>query len=189
MENCHCAPSEELSERYCAVADSGSVAALYPHFIGLALVAGLGHMDTAALKDACPRHLTQAVASRLYEMTDIEGVTFASREGDDLQLWAIFERPSDSLITPRIQETLVEELEHDNPEATTAFRFLVPCMGERPVFLHPRTAAPGPVQFNFMCVEASSPQRIGFVEGVTQLPAVKKIVQRQVRQLGLDCLF
>jgi hypothetical protein len=119
------AASAELSGRYCAVTDSGSVAALYPHFIGLALASGLGDFDTAALKDARPRHLTQAVASWLYEMTDFDGVTFASRHGDDLQLWAIFERPGDPPITPNLHDVIGEEpLQHDSPEISNAFRLL-----------------------------------------------------------------
>ena len=95
------AASDALSGRYCAVTASGSVALLYPHFIGLALAAGLGDFDTAALKDARPRHLTQAVAAWLFEMTDFDGVIFVSRHGDDLQLWAIFERPNDPPVTPK----------------------------------------------------------------------------------------
>lgn len=119
------AASAELSGRYCEVTASGSVAALYPHFIGLALASGLGDFDTAALKDARPRHLTQAVASWLYEMTDFDGVTFASRHGDDLQLWAIFERPGDPAITPNIQEVTDEEpMQHDSPEIIKAFHLL-----------------------------------------------------------------
>jgi hypothetical protein len=119
------AASAELSGRYCAVTDSGSVAALYPHFIGPALAAGLGDFDTAAMKDARPRHLTQAVASWLYEMTDFDGVTFASRHGDDLQLWAIFERPGDPPITPNIHDVISDEpLQHDSPEISNAFRLL-----------------------------------------------------------------
>jgi hypothetical protein len=119
------AASAELSGRYCAVTASGSVAALYPHFIGLALSLGLADFDAAALKDARPRRLTQAVAAWLYEMTDFDGVAFASRHGDDLQLWAIFERPDDPPITPRIQDMTAEEsLQHDSPEISNAFRLL-----------------------------------------------------------------
>ncbi|MET3948353.1 hypothetical protein ABIB49_003074 [Arthrobacter sp. UYCu512] len=119
------AASAELPGRYCAVTASGSVAALYPHFIGLALSLGLADFDVAALKDARPRRLTQAVASWIYEMTDLDGVTFASRHGDDLQLWAIFERPGDPTITPNIQEVTDEgPLQHDSPEISKAFNFL-----------------------------------------------------------------
>jgi hypothetical protein len=119
------AASAELSGRYCAVTAAGSVAALYPHFIGLALSLGLADFDTAALKDARPRRLTQAVAAWLYEMTDFDGVTFASRHGDDLRLWAIFERPGDPPITPKIHDAVGEEsLQHDSPEVSKAFHLL-----------------------------------------------------------------
>jgi hypothetical protein len=58
-------------------------------------------------------------------MTDFDGVTFASRHGDDLQLWAIFERPGDPAITPNIQEVTDEEpLQHDSPEISNAFHLL-----------------------------------------------------------------
>jgi hypothetical protein len=107
------------------VTDSSSVVALYPHFVGLALASGLGDFDTAALKGARARQLTQAVASWLYEMTDFDGVTFASRHGDDLQLCAILERPGDPPITPNIHDAIGEEpLQHDNPEISNAFRLL-----------------------------------------------------------------
>ena len=118
------AASAELSGRYCAVTASSSVAALYPHFIGLALSHGLADFDAAALKDARPRRLTQAVAAWLYEMTDFGGVTFASRHGDDLRLWAIFERPDDPSITPNVQDVIFHELQHDSPGINEAFRLL-----------------------------------------------------------------
>ena len=118
------AASAELSGRYCAVTASSSVAALYPQFIGLALSLGLADFDAAALKDARPRRLTQAVAAWLYEMTDFDGITFASRQGDDLQLWAIFERPGNPPVTPKIERVMVEDLQHDTPEICDALRLL-----------------------------------------------------------------
>ena len=118
------AASAELSGRYCEVTASGSVAALYPHFIGLALTLGLDDFDAAGLKDARPRRLTQAVAAWLYEMTDFDGITFASRQVDDLQLWAIFERPGNPPVTPKIERVMVEDLQHDTPEICDALRLL-----------------------------------------------------------------
>lgn len=118
------AASAELSGRYCAVTASSTIAALHPRFIGLALSLGLDDFDAAALKDARPRRLTQAVASWLYETMDFDGVTFASRHGDDLQLWAVFERPEDLAVTPNIQDMEIEELEHDTPALLTAFGLL-----------------------------------------------------------------
>ncbi|MCG2624801.1 RES family NAD+ phosphorylase [Arthrobacter sp. I2-34] len=118
------ATSAELTGTYCAVTDSRSIAALYPHFIGTALSLGLTDFDAAALKDARPRQLTQAIAAWIYETTDIDGVTFASRHGDDLRLWAIFERPGDGSLSPRLRHTRAEELHHDSNAIKDAFQML-----------------------------------------------------------------
>jgi hypothetical protein len=99
------AASGDLAGDYCAVTDSRSIAALYPHFIGIALRLGLADLDAAALKDVRPLQLTQAIAAWIYETTDLDGVTFASRQGDDLRLWAIFERPGDGSLSPRLRHT------------------------------------------------------------------------------------
>ena len=96
------ATSAELTGTYCAVTDSRSIAVLHPQFIGLALSLGLLDLDAAALRDARPRRLTQAIAAWIYETTDLDGVTFASRHGDDLRLWAIFERPGDPYVSPKL---------------------------------------------------------------------------------------
>lgn len=118
------ATSAELAGDYCAVTDSKSLAVLYPHFIGLALSLGLADLDAAALKDARPRKLTQAIAAWLYENTDLAGVTFASRHGDDLQLWAIFERPGDGSVSLNLRHGRSEELHHDSQALKHAFQML-----------------------------------------------------------------
>ncbi|WP_457971696.1 RES domain-containing protein [Arthrobacter sp. D1-17] len=118
------ATSAELTGTYCAVTDSKSIAVLYPHFIGIALSLGLADLDAAALKDARPRHLTQAIAAWIYETTDLNGVTFASRHGDDLRLWAIFERPGDGFVSPQLQHIKIEELHHDSDAIKHAFQML-----------------------------------------------------------------
>lgn len=75
-------------------------------------------------KDARPRKLTQAIAAWLYENTDLAGVTFASRHGDDLQLWAIFERPGDGSVSPNLRHGRSEELHHDSQALKHAFQML-----------------------------------------------------------------
>ncbi len=118
------ATSADLAGAYCAVTDSVSIAALYPYFIGMALSLGLADFDAAALKDARPRELTQAIAAWIYENTDFDGVTFTSRHGDDLQLWAIFERPGDGHVSPKVQHRRSEDLHHDSDAVRHAFRML-----------------------------------------------------------------
>jgi hypothetical protein len=89
-------------------------------------------LDAATLKDARPRRLTQAVAACLYEMTNFDGVTFTSRHGDDLQLWAIFEHPGDPPVTPSTHDVIGDEpLQHDSPEISKAFHLLGPQRGEQ----------------------------------------------------------
>lgn len=118
------ASSAELAGAYCAVTGSRSIATLYSHFIGVALGLGLADFDAAALKDARPRRLTQAIASWIYEHTDLDGVAFASRHGDELQLWAIFERPGDGVISPRLRGSMPEELDHDSDAVRHSFAML-----------------------------------------------------------------
>lgn len=103
----------ELSGNYCAVTAAATISALYPHFVARALSLGLSDFDAVALKDARPRQLTQAIASWLYDTTTIDGVTFNSRHGDDLQLWAIFERPGDPPTSPRLGQQRITDLHHD----------------------------------------------------------------------------
>ncbi|WP_424937238.1 MULTISPECIES: hypothetical protein [Bacteria] len=96
-----------LSDAYADVRSSNTIAALRPQFFGLVLALGFDDFD-ATLKSAYPRELTQHVASPLYDLlTDdrgplADGVRFASRHGDELIMWAIFERPGDSPSSRRV---------------------------------------------------------------------------------------
>ncbi|MCD4849979.1 RES domain-containing protein [Arthrobacter sp. AK01] len=114
----------ELSGHYCAVTASQTIAALYPNFIATALSLGLADFDAAALKDARPRQLTQGVAAWLYETTTVDGVTFNSRHGDELRLWAIFERPGDPPTSPKLGRTQVVDIHHDAAAINEAFEIL-----------------------------------------------------------------
>lgn len=118
------ATSAELTGTYCAVTDSKSIAVLYPHFIGIALKLGLADLNAAALKDARPRHLTQTIAAWTYETTDLNGVTFASRHGDDLRVWAIFERARRRFCQPPVKHIKIEELHHDSDAIKHALQML-----------------------------------------------------------------
>ena len=103
----------KLTGRFCAVTAASSLAALHPIFIGRALHLGLKDFDAAAMKDARARELTQQLASHLYATTSLEGVVFQSRHGDDITLWAVFERPGDELL---LEMRVVADLERvDSP--------------------------------------------------------------------------
>lgn len=99
-----------MTGRFVDVRTSATAAWLRPRFITLAKQLGFADFDQAAIKGSEPRTLTQAIAGFVYGLADTDGVPvadgvrFASRHGDELILWAIFERPGDepssSHITP-----------------------------------------------------------------------------------------
>jgi hypothetical protein len=125
------ASSARLAGRFCVVTASATIAALWPHFHTTAVsVYGLKDFDAAALKDARPRELTQAVSQHLWSARTADGVDlcdgieFLSRHGDDLVLWALFERSGDAQISPRITGIHHHRLSRDTPQLIEAFRFL-----------------------------------------------------------------
>jgi hypothetical protein len=91
----------EQTGRYCFITHSDSLAALkasYPfgrHNIALVDV------DSALLKDAHDRVLTRSIAHWLYDLRDedrdelVDGIEFRSRHGDEIRMWAVFERSND----------------------------------------------------------------------------------------------
>lgn len=99
-----------MTGRFCAVTAASSLAALHTVFIGQALRLGLKDFDAAALKDARARELTQQLASNVYATTTLDGEVFQSRHGDDITLWAVFERPGDGPISPCLTEVTDHKL-------------------------------------------------------------------------------
>ena len=122
-----CASSGGLRGTFCDITASSTIAALWGEFVQTALGLGAADFDAAALKDSAPRDLTRGVASWLYARTTpvVDGVEFGSRHGDDLRLWAIFERPSiDSVSSPLITSPQLQRLTPETPEIIEAFTTL-----------------------------------------------------------------
>ncbi|MFN7149336.1 MAG: hypothetical protein ACK4V6_07630 [Microthrixaceae bacterium] len=101
-----------------------SIAALRPQFVALAHLVNLHDFDAAALKDGRPRALTQSVATHLHATTELDGVTFASRHGDDLALWAIFERAADPAISHTLDSIEHHPLYPEHPDLQEAIKML-----------------------------------------------------------------
>jgi len=113
-----------LRGQFCAVTAAESIAALRPIFIGRALAMHLLDFDAAALKDGRSRELTQQVATYLHDTTDVSGVNFCSRLGDENTLWAIYERAGDPEVSPVLIDRAHERLTPEKPELSEAFRLL-----------------------------------------------------------------
>ncbi len=115
-----------LTGPFADVRVSETVSALRPTFLQLALDLDYPDFDAAALKSAQPRDLTQQVADRLYALTTnegapvVDGVRFASRHGDELTMWAIFERPGDDPSSAHLHGTYARVVDIDDPDLTRA---------------------------------------------------------------------
>lgn len=121
------ASSATLSGTYCAVTDKESVATLRSVFLPAALRRGLADLDAGSLRLSAPRALTQEIAGWLYDLHDgvrelVDGVQFESRHGDDLTLWAVFERDGDQAVSARLTGSHTLRLHRDHPDLREAFR-------------------------------------------------------------------
>jgi hypothetical protein len=89
-----------LVGRYCFVTHSRSIGVLQTTFPFARHGIAARDVDTALLKDSYDRNLTRSIARWLYELSDdngplVDGIEFRSRHGDEIHLWAVFERPDD----------------------------------------------------------------------------------------------
>lgn len=117
--------------RYCFITHSDSLAALKTgyHFErhGIALV----DVDAALLKDARDREVTRSIAHWIYDLRNpdgtelVDGIEFRSRHGDEIHMWAVFERADDDqhsrCLSPVTQPMPVTP---DTPEFVEALRRL-----------------------------------------------------------------
>ncbi|GAA4475323.1 hypothetical protein GCM10023094_12580 [Rhodococcus olei] len=104
-----------------------SLPTLRSRFLSLALHHGLADVDAAAVRDSRPRALTQAISGWLYlqqtpDGDDVAGVQFQSRHGDGLDLWAVYERPLDPAISPRLTPMRTDPVRRDDPDLVEAMR-------------------------------------------------------------------
>lgn len=102
-----------------------SLPTLRRQFLALARQLGLVDVDAAAIRLAQPRALTQQIARWLYgqsgpDRQPLAGVQFASRHGDDLALWATFERAGDRSTSAVLTDTTAHRIDQDDPELTQA---------------------------------------------------------------------
>lgn len=125
------ASSAQLDGRFCVITAVATLSALRPRFHAMATSEfGLHDLDASALKDARPRKLTQAISQDLWKArssdgTDAcDGIQFLSRHGDDLVLWAIFERNGDAQISTHISDIDHLQLTRHNSELMEAVSFL-----------------------------------------------------------------
>lgn len=96
--------------RYCFITHSRSLAALIAHYPLENHDLAASDVDAALLKDARDRDLTRSIARWLYDVhvddgPAVDGVRFQSRHGDDIRVWAVFERAGDDAQSGKLDPT------------------------------------------------------------------------------------
>lgn len=119
--------SARVDGTFCDVTAAESIATLRPTFLLLATLFGLPDFDASTLKAAQPREITQRVASWLYEHQPdggdlIDGIFFRSRHGDEMSMWAIFERPGDVPWSKRVSIQTETAIALSDVDLERAFR-------------------------------------------------------------------
>jgi hypothetical protein len=124
----HAAGTARQDGRYCFVTHSRSIAAVQAGFPFAKFDLPAQLLDASFLKDGGQRDLTRSIAHWLYDLRDseqndlVDGVEFRSRYGDDLGMWAVFERPSDERTSQRIRDEEIRALHAEDPEMQQAFK-------------------------------------------------------------------
>ncbi|MHB1172994.1 MAG: hypothetical protein ACYCZY_11005 [Lacisediminihabitans sp.] len=117
----------EQDGRYCFVTHSTSVALLRDEFPLERYGVRERDFDASLLKDAAPRALTRSIARWLYLQRDdvhgdlVDGIEFRSRHGDELRMWAIFERADDGPVSSRLQSRVSAPLTSETEDLQRAF--------------------------------------------------------------------
>lgn len=120
--------SARMDGAFCDVTAAATIAALRPFFLQEAHHLGLPDFDAAALKLATPRQLTQKVASFVYKIVSptegrpFAGIRFASRHGDEIPMWALFERDGDVPVSERLTILTEEAPFPGDPELRAAMQ-------------------------------------------------------------------
>lgn len=92
------AGSARLEGHFCRISSSITIGTLRQHLMPAAYRHGLDDLDAGALRLPAPRAFTQEVSAWLYRWRhpslniDLTGIQYRSRHGDDVYLWAIYER-------------------------------------------------------------------------------------------------
>ncbi|QOH59622.1 RES domain-containing protein [Rhodococcus rhodochrous] len=104
-----------------------SVATLRALFRPHAIRLGLLDLDTAAIRDARPRALTQAISQWGNTLSDpdgepVAGIEFESRHGDGLVLWTLYEGPGDGAVSKNVTVLYYGPVEEHDADLIEAMR-------------------------------------------------------------------
>ncbi|MCU1482982.1 MAG: hypothetical protein JWQ19_3768 [Subtercola sp.] len=118
-----------LFGRYCFITHSRSLAALQAEYPFSRHRVALSDVDTSLLKEARDRSLTRSIARFIYDARAdtegdlVDGIEFRSRYGDEIKMWAVFERSRDSVRSRYLTVAgMAAAVTENMPEVAEAFR-------------------------------------------------------------------
>jgi hypothetical protein len=118
--------SGRLSGTFALPGHPESLPTLRHRFLNDARSFGLADLDAAAIRDSRPRALTQAISAWIYTLradhTPLSGIEFFSRHGDNLTLWALYERDTTITSPPEITAVCADPINGDDPDLNEALR-------------------------------------------------------------------
>ena len=122
-----CSPPGGSRESFAVPGHPESLPTLRVRFLNEAKAFGLADLDAAAIRDSRPRALTQAISAWIYTLssadgTPISGIEFASRHGDNLTLWALYERDTTTSAPPQVTAVGADPVNVDHPDLQEAMR-------------------------------------------------------------------
>jgi hypothetical protein len=111
---------------FAEIGHSESLAVLRRDLADRAIHYSLQDLDAAAIRLRAPRRFTQEISRYVHQETDslgprFSGISYLSRLGDELRLWAIFEPTVP--IADLIADTLVHKLSNDDQDFRKALEF------------------------------------------------------------------
>jgi hypothetical protein len=119
--------SGRLHGSFAVPAHQESLPTLRRRFLAMAQAFGLADLDAAAIRDSRPRALTQAISAWIYTLrtragSPLSGIQFQSRHGDNLTLWAIYERGHAGNSPPEVEPQGTQHISPDDAELRDAMR-------------------------------------------------------------------
>lgn len=116
-----------LAGWYALPGDKESLAALRSRFLPLAIRLHLPDVDAGTIRLAEPRAFTQHIAQWMFLQVGpddraLAGVRFESRHGDDLAVWAVFERPAEADVSALLSDTDANSIDLGDDQLGEAMR-------------------------------------------------------------------
>ncbi|GAC1356223.1 MAG: hypothetical protein NVSMB4_17040 [Acidimicrobiales bacterium] len=118
-----------MAGTFVVISHSETIAELRRRFLPLARRLSLPDVDAAALRLHSPREFTHRISAYVYGAAlegggHADGIAFESRHGDDLRLWAIYERSADFGLARShlLRDFSTHELDEHNPSLEEALR-------------------------------------------------------------------